>query len=380
MIRYPPHLPALRIRNFRGIRSLELPKLARVTLLAGANAVGKTTVLEAVRIYASRGQALAINELIQSREEFLGVHDQNGNTVQLPDFASLFHDHEAFSTDDPARIEISAGPDTDQLTMELVIPNTEHRPQNALPSEITVPDLRICHRKDCYTLNATPVAHSLGLLGFGAGSAARWPKMQKLTHAALADALTGSIPAETVGPELPSNRDIARLWDSVVLTDSENLVIRALHLIPGLGLTGLAVIGDPSGHGRRVVAKLPASSRPIPLKRLGDGANRLLAIAVSLVKCSNGILLLDEVENGIHHAVQPDLWRLILDVAESADLQVIAATHSVDCIHGFAQAAAERSPAEAALFRLQSAAGGIHAVPYAEEDLSVAADQHIEVR
>ena len=44
------HLPDLSIRNFRGIGFLAIRRLGRVTLLGGRNGVGKTTVLEAVRV------------------------------------------------------------------------------------------------------------------------------------------------------------------------------------------------------------------------------------------------------------------------------------------------------------------------------------------
>ena len=50
------HLPNLTIMGFRGIDELSIPRLGRVTLLAGKNSVGKTTVLEAVQGYAARGR------------------------------------------------------------------------------------------------------------------------------------------------------------------------------------------------------------------------------------------------------------------------------------------------------------------------------------
>lgn len=50
------HLPTLAINGFRGIRELSISRLGRVTLLTGDNGVGKTTVLEAVRVFAARGR------------------------------------------------------------------------------------------------------------------------------------------------------------------------------------------------------------------------------------------------------------------------------------------------------------------------------------
>ena len=58
----PLHLPSLYIEGFRGIDKLSLPRLGRVTLLAGKNSVGKTTILDAIRVYAARGRYPALRE------------------------------------------------------------------------------------------------------------------------------------------------------------------------------------------------------------------------------------------------------------------------------------------------------------------------------
>ena len=50
------HLDSLVVSGFRGIPHLEMPRLGRVTLLAGKNGVGKTSVLDAVRVYSARGR------------------------------------------------------------------------------------------------------------------------------------------------------------------------------------------------------------------------------------------------------------------------------------------------------------------------------------
>ena len=59
----PLHLPSLSIEGFRGIKRLWLPKLGRATLPTGRNGVGKTTVLEAARIWAARGTSASIGNV-----------------------------------------------------------------------------------------------------------------------------------------------------------------------------------------------------------------------------------------------------------------------------------------------------------------------------
>ena len=93
------------------------------------------------------------------------------------------------------------------------------------------------------------------------------------------------------------------------------------------------------------------------------------------------MLLIDEAENGIHHTVQGDFWRMILNTARANDVQVLATTHGWDCIRGFAQAASADRDAEGVLVRLEKdAEGGLRAVEYSEEELKTAAEQGIEVR
>ena len=128
------------------------------------------------------------------------------------------------------------------------------------------------------------------------------------------------------------------------------------------------------------MVRLTGYDRPVPLKSLGDGAVRLFGIALAIANSRGGFLLVDEAENGIHHTAQYELWKFVLQMADANDVQVLATTHSWDCVRGFAYAAAEIGDAEGVLVRLDRDDSGLHAVEYSEEDLKVAADQSIEVR
>ena len=90
--------------------------------------------------------------------------------------------------------------------------------------------------------------------------------------------------------------------------------------------------------------------------------------------------MLDEAENGIHYSIQRDFWRMILQIAHEGNVQVVATTHSWDCVKGFAQAAVEFEDAEGVLVRLERDDDEMRAIEYSEEELKIAAEQGIEVR
>ena len=122
------HLPDLSITNFRGIKDLGIPRLGRVTLIAGRNGVGKTTVLDAVRVYAARGRSAILNDLLSQREEFLNALDEDYDPEVIPDIAALFHGRE------PERgSTISVGPafGHETLTIQLLPPSvwTQEQPK-----------------------------------------------------------------------------------------------------------------------------------------------------------------------------------------------------------------------------------------------------------
>ena len=195
---------------------------------------------------------------------------------------------------------------------------------------------------------------------------------------------TTELVCETLGPGLPNNSDLARFWDEVVLRDDEILAIEALNLVLDDQVEGIAVIGDPtrrdSFRGRRVVVKVKGHTSPVPLQSLGDGAVRLFGVALALANSRNGFLIIDEVENGIHHSVQEDFWRMVMQTADSKNVQVLATTHGWDCVVGFAKAALQLTQVTGIHVRIEKDADVTRARPYSEADLAAAAKYGIEVR
>jgi len=119
---------------------------------------------------------------------------------------------------------------------------------------------------------------------------------------------------------------------------------------------------------------------PLPLGSLGNGMLRVLSIALALANAKDGMVLIDEVENGIHYTVQHELWNLIFRLARQLNIQVFATTHNWDCIEAFQKAAEEDKQEEGMLIRLSLKKNEVGATLFSEEELHVATREGIEVR
>jgi AAA15 family ATPase/GTPase len=181
------------------------------------------------------------------------------------------------------------------------------------------------------------------------------------------------------------NRKLAALWDLTSLTDLESEVISALGLIDDR-VTGVAFV-ENSGSDLRTrekdqrvaLVKIKGIDEPLPLKSMGDGMTRLFHIIVALVNARNGLLLIDEFENGLHWSVQPKVWDIVFQLSDRLNVQVFATTHSRDCIKGFDQAW-NNYPTLGAFFRLDEKNGLIKATEYTSETLTDSMDMDVEVR
>ena len=108
--------------------------------------------------------------------------------------------------------------------------------------------------------------------------------------------------------------------------------------------------------------------------------SRMLRIAMALVNSQDGMLLIDEVESGLHYSVLLDVWRLIFKTARDLNVQVFATTHSSDCIKAFQRAAEEDKEDEGMLIRLARKGDKIKAILFDEKELETVVENDIEVR
>ena len=359
-------LNSLEIRNFRAFRDLKIEHLGRVNLLVGKNNVGKTSLLEAIRLYASRAATPTfIWEIMRTRQEvkqpFVNVRDM------LTALKYLFYGRNDIK---PGLQPIQIGPINSpqemlSITVDWSVTETRNGTLHTRPLEAGE-DYTADNLVPRFTIQA-------------AGSTFSYPIDPSLPQGILR-LNSNEIPCIFTSAHGLNSQRLTELWDGIALTRLETDVLNALRLIAP-GVADLNFVSTPlSGKERIPVVRIADNDEPLPLYSLGDGMLRALGISLALVNVKDGILLIDEFENGLYYSVQPDLWQFIFRIARRLNVQVFATTHSGDCIEAFQKAASTDKQAEGLLIRLEIKKGDIVSTLFDERRLGIATREQIEVR
>ncbi|TQV65153.1 MAG: AAA family ATPase [Halothiobacillaceae bacterium] len=376
----------LEINGFRGLSSLKLEKLGRVNLLVGRNSSGKTSVLEALQVLSSQGDPNVMLGLAHEHEEI--IRGRESATRYEADFLENFFHGRSFpeygqgiSIGDSERlhIKIQAIPFI-RTEVDIADQDLEHEPSvrtKWVRRIISIEDIRN------YTSDGYPVFYALEAThtDHASGEASKFTlASQDIDNDTLimrgrgpVSRRANSTPFGYVPTTFIDNETLSSSWDLVVLTERERKVIDMIKIIDN-DVVDLAFVETDSVDryrprtARRPMARLSSSSRPISLGSLGDGVSRLFQIALTIVNCRHGFLLIDEFENGLHYSMQKQVWDFIFALSSEFDIQVFATTHSSDCIASFAESATNHPELGCAYHLGQSIIDGKAVVTRYEED------------
>ncbi len=365
------------VTNFRNLKDVSLQNLGRITLIAGKNGVGKTALLESLWLLNGPDNP----ELGTRLNTFRGLPITGPDTI----FHDLFHNF-----DTRKHISMTARGDWDSLTRELEIFLQDRKQLQATRAGIqeeasversTRPQAEgefeivfkyrhndaseYISRAWWYKAMSTPVG--LGPIEVASEGIRGERQMVKGRPDSVFMASLHRDDLQT----------IASRFGELQLKGEDAEILRLLRpLEPRLErLTPITIRNNPVIH-----ANIEGSNRPIPIQLLGEGLNRMFGLALAMGTATGGLLLIDEVENGLHHTVLEEVFVTLLELARTFDVQVFATTHSAECIRAAHQALKKAGQYEAASYRLQCINGEIKAVSFDHEMLETAISHRMEVR
>lgn len=377
-------LESFEINNFRLFENLKVERLGRVNLIVGKNNSGKSTFLEAIELYASNASSDVLYNLIDSRQEtwLSEVQSSYQNALGHP-VRHIFCGHR-FPKIGVKEISLGEVSSNAKLHLGTAAYQDKYDVEEGIFRRVRISDIQL--EEDLSEVEIFLIAQTgrrtrrLFRLDKGRDTANIFVSSNRLLKERQESEF--KYVYQTVSTANMSNHKLAALWDLISLTDLESEVISALGLIDER-VFRIAFVEDISkgreNSDRIPLVKLKGIDEPLPLKSLGDGMTRLFHIIVALVNARNGLLLIDEFENGLHWSVQPKVWDIVFQLSARLNVQVFATTHSRDCIKGF-DYAWNKYPDLGAFFRLDAKDGFIKATEYTSETLTDAIDMDVEVR
>lgn len=365
----------LRISGFRGLREFAMTGLGRVNLLVGTNNCGKSSVLEAIHALVAASDPSPLWEAQLRRGELV-----EGSTERQTDVAHLFFGHQ-FRNGIRFSVEGSGPTGPRAFGVRAYVRDAGAKDANGdgedmTPQDDTPRQASAYIRLDWLGSPRAPLRLPLTRNG---GLRERRVRMPRLGVEVEPQNTVSLITTEGL-----SRENVTAMFGAVALTPGEKLVLQALQTIEPeierIALVGTyttpSAVREPTHDARGGLAMMVGGQR-IPIGSMGDGIWRLLGIALSLVRARGGVLLVDEIDTGLHYSVLVDMWRLVLETARSLDVQVFATTHSRDCYEALA-AITEPGRNEISLQRIER--GKVDAVAFSELEIKQAADRGLEVR
>jgi len=325
-------LKSLTLSEYRGFRSLDIPRFARVNLIGGVNNSGKTGLLEAIYLLLERDPG-KIQKLLPGL-----FRAESG-------FGEEKYFWRWLARDGASKTVMSIGGEVDDFGFA----EAYWEPNN---------------------LNVRPGANRLfsifdrrlSLKGLG-GELSRWPN-----------------------PEVFSPRPTHPVEDAQVYiratkrsADAEE---RIEALLREIDPRVKRVRAFPDEQSNKPILHIGLQTGPaLPAPQFGQGFNRLLRIYSAIFSAEARVFLIDEMETGLHHSVLPLFWKGLASLARLEGIQIFATTHSREAILAAHRVFSAEPSYDFAYHRLErNTRDDIVAITYDQEALMGADDANFEVR
>jgi len=355
-------IDCLEIRNFRALEKVSLKGLSRINVVVGPNASGKTALLEAItlgcraspqealRMWFARAQTQVapggeagfraiwsgfFPKLDLSKPIAIQYTDSDNNRRGLRIMRTVSPPAIVEQGRSVAAPRPTSGPaDVAALAFERRIDNT---------SEPEIVSSYVGPQGQLIVDNADPIGPAVAV--FSAFSS----------------------PNEADNITWLSELSLAnREKEALEILRQEFPAIGSLDVLALYGVQGLYVTygGSPT---------------KLPIGLVSTGIHKVLTIILASLIYQNGVLLIDELENGIFYRRYGDLWTLMRRLAVQRDNQIFVTSHSLECLRA-ALPVVQKHPQEFSLIRMGIGPNGVTARQYSGAQFAAALAEDVDPR
>jgi AAA15 family ATPase/GTPase len=382
-------LQSLKIEGFRGFQNFEMANLGRINLLVGKNNSGKTSILEAIQFLYAQNNIDIFLETISYRGEFGWSESNLPSRTKVFEICHLFPGHEIIpskeiiiigsreSHQESVTISVKSIP----IQLSLFSDKNDDLNNDNIFDDEEWNKLLLSIR---WSQSQKPI--ELELLANGTLARDSIRRMASLSRISHKIGIDNKIELRFLTPFSLTSSDMAALFDNIVLSPLEDLIIESLKIIEpkieriaSVG-SGKYLTSNNLGVRGGFLIKIKNHDQPIPIGSLGDGIWRMLGLVLAMVNLENGILLVDEIDSGLHFTVMTDMWKVVWETAKKLNIQVFATTHSRDCWQSLAELITEEKITDNEITIQRIDREKSQSVIFDPEEIVIAAKSNLEVR
>lgn len=360
---------SLEIKNFRGVREASIDGFGRINFFVGNNNAGKTTLLEA--IFLNIGIAnpiLAINinkfrSLLQTTEDDFRFIFYNLDYKNIPTFKTVFDENDH------------------QRSLEI-------KPKKRVGSSMALPKKKTLEFDAGESIYETQLDQNQ-ISGLLFDFSIKEKHQRKKTY-------QSEIFFELASVSTNIPEDYREKLKGVFMFPTtqapnldkriENLIVNKAHqpIVDTLKKIDNNIQDIVLGTNGMIYFDI-GLDRLIPINLSGDGIRRVLSILVTIADIKNGIIIIDEIDNGLHFSSQGTLLKAIIEATKAYNVQVFATTHNYETLKTLKNVLdtedyREHSSEIKAFTIRKSTENKLTAYPYNYDKLEYAIEQELEIR
>lgn len=312
------HIESIEINSFRGIKQLEITGFSNINLIVGDNNSGKTTFLEAIQLLFAKTQIGSVKKIINQRSVL--SPDRNSFYVS---FIKMFDIEQSL---DQLEFDIYAKTSNGVLRFELSGQEKSISGDEALQLSALSPREKMQYKRSSAILPETAKVF--------VGSIVSQTNKKFTEQDIRITSMDTGLPGATLKKEVQYIPSFGHMRYDLLqnIVDNPEYKKLTIDILRQFDSEIADICYTKADDGTYLETIINKNGSSMPFSVYGDGIKKILYILNKLFVSSDSILLIDEIETGLHKKYYDVLFPVVFALANKLNVQLFIATHSNEAI------------------------------------------------